>query len=77
MKESTRSLRLSEERMGPRTEPEGGRCLLVGGEMFAEVQKGSSPQSGGGGGMVTGRGGKGKKEEETVSNVSTVKKKSR
>ena len=33
--------------MGPRTEPEGGRCLLVGGEMFAEVQKGSSPQSGG------------------------------
>lgn len=33
--------------MGPRTEPEGGRCLLVGGEMFVEVQKGSSPQSGG------------------------------
>lgn len=61
--------------MGPRTEPEGGRCLLVGGEMFAEVQKGSSPQSGGA--MVMGRGGKGKKEEEAVSNVSTVKKKSR
>ena len=29
------------------------------------------------GAMVTGRGGKGKKEEEAVSNVSTVKKKSR
>lgn len=45
--------------MGPRTEPEGGRCLLVGGEMFVEVQKGSSPQSGGrghvGGGGVEGK----------------------
>ena len=56
MKESTRSLRLSEERMGPRTEPEGGRCLLVGGELFAEIQKGSSPQSGGGGGHGHGEG---------------------
>lgn len=56
--------------MRPRTEPEGGHCHRVGGEMFVGYRREAAFREG----VVMGRAGEGKNEEEAVSNVSTVKK---